>query len=602
MYAKLIKYLFVFVSVNICISGLSQESTYKESKSVILPDSLKGKEIIYGGENTKPDIKLSADQAVRYLQQIMRPELWKIEHDPLRVAIGQLVFEASHQPFDSAEYFLNRYPVDSIKVPWDEFYVWEQIHLKTLVAQVLAASVSKNDTVIITEPADSLKHLQPEEAPKPGQLKALNDTTILILIDTLHEVVPAFKDFPFTFYEHPYEGDSIAVALRTLLDFTRLRDSSMLTISGSGKSTTPIWLNSRSGRMQRYWLRNGMNDSVAIWIGSNSRNTLALYLEDGVTFRRPVRQDNYSQAKIELKEIDKSKLFTVKEITVKPQYWKYRSEASFALNQAALSNWVKGGESSISTTSDITWYADYENKHLKVTSNHFARLKFGLIANRNSDQTNKWDVQKNMDLLETNSKLNHRAFGKFDFSAILLFKTQIARGYNYPNDSVPVSKLFNPAIITVGIGLDYKPNKNTSINFSPLSYKGTFVPDTLHIDKSKYGILPGHRSFNEPGISFLIANEFKPIKTVTITNRLQLFTNYIHNPQNVDIDWEIIATANLNWFTDVRLNTHLIYDDDTKTPVLDKDKKPVLGTDGKPKKTARAQFKELLGFSFIFRF
>jgi hypothetical protein len=63
----------------------------------------------------------------------------------------------------------------------------------------------------------------------------------------------------------------------------------------------------------------------------------------------------------------------------------------------------------------------------------------------------------------------------------------------------------------------------------------------------------------------------------------------------------MIATASLNWFTDVRLNTHLIYDDDTKTPVLDKDKKPVL-VDGKPKKTARAQFKELLGFSFIFRF
>ena len=64
----------------------------------------------------------------------------------------------------------------------------------------------------------------------------------------------------------------------------------------------------------------------------------------------------------------------------------------------------------------------------------------------------------------------------------------------------------------------------------------------------------------------------------------------------------MILQANLNWFTDVRLNTHLIFDDDTKTLVFDRDKNPVTGGDGLQKKTARVQFKELLGFSFIFRF
>ena len=58
----------------------------------------------------------------------------------------------------------------------------------------------------------------------------------------------------------------------------------------------------------------------------------------------------------------------------------------------------------------------------------------------------------------------------------------------------------------------------------------------------------------------------------------------------------MIATANLNWFTDIRFNTHLIYDDDTKTPVLDEMVSLYLNPDGTPKKTARAQFKEMLGF------
>jgi hypothetical protein len=64
----------------------------------------------------------------------------------------------------------------------------------------------------------------------------------------------------------------------------------------------------------------------------------------------------------------------------------------------------------------------------------------------------------------------------------------------------------------------------------------------------------------------------------------------------------MILAANLNWFTDVRFNTHLIFDDDTRTPVIDKNKKPVLRADGTGKKTARIQFKEILGFSFLFRF
>ena len=91
----------------------------------------------------------------------------------------------------------------------------------------------------------------------------------------------------------------------------------------------------------------------------------------------------------------------------------------------------------------------------------------------------------------------------------------------------------------------------------------------------------------------MISNTWKPFKSVTVTNRLQLFTNYINNPQNIDIDWEAIVVANLNWFTDIRFNSHLIFDDDTKTVEI---------KDGISKKTARIQFKEMLGLSMVFRF
>jgi hypothetical protein len=390
-------------------------------------------------------------------------------------------------------------------------------------------------------------------------------------------------------------NDSIKAAVGVLLDYLAAGDSSIINFTGINSEEYQLWLNSKSGRVIRFWLKNDLNDSVTVWIGNPSKNTIGLYLEHGVGFRRPSKQGNVSEARINVEPRDNTKLVDVRKILTKSQYWKYRTEASFALNQGLVTNWVKGGENSISTALDITWFADYSNKPMLLSSNHFARIKYGLI------KTGEDRIRKNIDLLETNSKLNHKAFGKFDFSGILLFKTQVSKGYNYPSE-VLVSKFMNPAILILGFGLDYKPNKLTSINFSPLSYKATFVPDTAHIDQTKYGVAANRRSKHEPGASFMITNEFRPVKNMVITNRLQLFTNYVNNLQNIDVDWEMILQTNLNWFTDIRLNTHLIFDDDTKTLVFDKDKNPLIGTDGTQKKTARVQFKELLGLSFIFRF
>jgi len=564
------------------LSLSSQDAVHAKGLPGPIIDSLKKSGYIFSEMQKADTVVLSTTQALRFLQKKLRIQYWKDPADPLRVALGQLVFEASHKPFDSAEVVLDNYPFDSLDVDWDKFYIWEPLRLKMPVITYPRSLIA----------GDSLA------------VPVLKDTTILVVIDTLHEVTSDDPRFPFTYYDYPYQADSIKAAVNLLKNYVLERDSMLVFFTGAGNTVTPVWLNSKSDMMQRHWLKTNLSDSVTVWIGAQSRNTIALYLENGIGFSRPVRQHVYADAKVDVQQIDRSRLQEVKKIAVKTQYWKYRSEASFALNQASLNNWVKGGESSISTSLDITGYADYSNKPLKITSNNFGRLKYGLVWNDENG------VRKNLDLLETNSKLNHKAFGKFDFSAILLFKTQLSSGYTYTADGsrTLVSRFMSPGILTAGFGLDYKPNKKTSINFSPLSYKGTFVLDTTGVrgvdavDQTKYGIPAGKKSKNEPGSSFMITNEFQPLTNVTVTNRLQLFTNYINKPQNIDVDWEMILTTKLNWFTDVRLNTHLIFDDDTKSPLFDQDKNPVLGPDGKQKKTARVQFKELLGFSFVFRF
>jgi len=596
-------YYFILIFATFSFSAHSQDKIESDTIRLAPIDSLRKTGVTFQEQKKKPEITLSVDDAVRFLQNRTLPKYWKDIDDPLRLAIRQLVFKASNPPFDSAEIFIKKYPFDSLDVAWDKFYIWDTVKFKIPVitppvSPVPVDTLAVSDSALAVIPADTTgisDLILPAKVSPALPSVSLKDTVVYVVADTLKEVTSDRPGFPFTYYDAPFQSDSIKAAISSLMSYVLARDSSIIYFTGLGNVVTPVRLNSRSGMMHRYWLRTDLEDSVTVWIGSQGRNTIGLYLENGISFSRPVRQGYNSAARIEVKEVDKSKLLDVKRIITKPQRWKYHSEAAFALNQASLTNWVKGGESNIATSIDITGYADYTNKPYNITSNHFGRIKYGLIASGDKG------VRKNLDLLETNSKINHKAFGKFDFSGILLFKTQIAKGYNYPNDSVAVSRFMNPGILTVGAGLDYKPDKNTSINFSPVSYKGTYVPDKS-IDQTKYGIAADRRSKNEFGASFMISNVYKPNSTVVVTNRLQLFTNYINNPQNIDIDWEMIVTAKLNWFTDVRLNTHLIFDDDTKTPTYDKDNKPVMGDDNQIKKTARIQFKELLGFSFIFRF
>lgn len=591
---------FILFLVTNCLSLFSQEKA-GSSKAVI--DSLRNAGVIFQPPLKNPEISLTTQQAIKFLHQRTKSKYWNNPDDPFRTALDQLIFEASHERFDSAEYLLKKYPYDTLIIPWDKFYIWEPLRVKvpsTPAPGILNnadSTVTTDSTLLAAKDSTSFRIQVPE--------KQLKDTTIMVVIDTLDNAKSTASGFPFRYLDYPYQGDSIRVAVNSLLDYLEKRDSSVVHIHGLGKSSVPLWMNTKRNEITRFWLKNEFSDSVTVWVGSESKNAIGLYLEQGINFRKPVRQDNYSEAKINVQKIDRSKLLKVQNIVVKKHYWNYRSESSLIFSQSALSNWVKGGENSVSSALDVTGYADYKRPELKLSSSNFMRLKLGFM------KSGREEIRKNLDLLETNSKLNHKAFGKFDFSAIMLFKTQVAVGKVYGKDTTVVSKFLNPAILTIGIGLDYKPNKETSINFSPLSYKGTFVPaagkitkDSLvlgKIDQTRYGVPLGKKSYNEPGASFLITKISRPYKNVTVTNRLQLFTNYIKNPLNIDIDWEMIADMNLNWFTNLRLNTHLIFDDDTKTPVM-KGGVAVLNEDKTPKKTARAQFKEMFGVSLLFRF
>jgi len=104
------------------------------------------------------------------------------------------------------------------------------------------------------------------------------------------------------------------------------------------------------------------------------------------------------------------------------------------------------------------------------------------------------------------------------------------------------------------------------------------------------------------GTQIVINNKFSPYKDLTFENKVRLFSSYLNKPQNVDVDWELIMDQKINWFFSIRLNLHLIYDDDILFSVLDSEGAPILSPDGSAKKVAKTQFKEFIGLSLQFKF
>ena len=294
--------------------------------------------------------------------------------------------------------------------------------------------------------------------------------------------------------------------------------------------------------------------------------------------------------------IPERSLKSMKELEPEPIYWDFGLGSAFTLNQTYLANWTKGGESSFSTVFDILGEATYNNKEAKTQWINTMRINFGTI------RTKENGYRKNQDLFEINSKFNRNAWGKIGMSASMYMKTQLAYGYNYPNDSVVVSKFMNPASTTIGLGFEYKPAKNTSLNLAPLSSKNTFVLDTALIDQTRYGIDKDKRGMYEMGMQLVLHNKITPFKDMSIVNHVRLFSNYLNKPQNVDVDWEMNLEQRINWFFTIRLNLHLIYDDDIRFDVMDSEGNPVLEPDGSTKTEARVQFKEFVGLSLSFKF
>ncbi len=282
--------------------------------------------------------------------------------------------------------------------------------------------------------------------------------------------------------------------------------------------------------------------------------------------------------------------------------WKKGGMITISGQQVSLTNWAAGGQNSISGAGMINLFASY--KKGKAVWDNNLDLAYGVV--KQGSNKNWW---KNDDRIQLTSKYGRKAFDNFYYSALLDFKTQFAAGYNYPNDSVKISNFFAPAYALAAIGMDYKPNANLSVFFAPLTGKFTFVNnDTL----AKYGEFGVQKEERDPLTNVITQHYLKHreefggylkfqfkrnvMENISFTTVLELFSNYLHNPGNVDVNWTTLTSMKVNKYITVTLSTNLIYDDDVTITAYKGDTQ-VIDFSG-----PRLQFKQVFGVGFSYKF
>ena len=86
------------------------------------------------------------------------------------------------------------------------------------------------------------------------------------------------------------------------------------------------------------------------------------------------------------------------------------------------------------------------------------------------------------------------------------------------------------------------------------------------------------------------------MKNVSFQTKLDLFSNYLNNPENIDVNWETLFSFKVNKFISASLATQLIYDHDIMISVDDNDD-GIIDAIG-----PRTQFKQILNIGFSYKF
>jgi hypothetical protein len=275
---------------------------------------------------------------------------------------------------------------------------------------------------------------------------------------------------------------------------------------------------------------------------------------------------------------------TIKKDGDQKEGWTKGGVFNLNVSQGASRNWAAGAEkSSYSLNAIVNGFMYY--KHKRSTWDNTLNAQYGMV-NASSIGT-----RKNDDRIDVLSRYGQQlGKGHIYLTALGNIRTQFTDGFDYSTSPSKTknSSFFAPAYILLSPGIAYKPNATFDVFISPVTSRWVYVSASNAALRPLFRIPNGKASINEIG-AFATANLKKEIlKNVKLTSRLDLFSNYQNNPENIDVFWTNVIGMKVNKYITVTYNFDLIYDHDIK----EVDNQGLLGT----------QLKSLLGVGFAASF
>lgn len=272
--------------------------------------------------------------------------------------------------------------------------------------------------------------------------------------------------------------------------------------------------------------------------------------------------------------------------------WKFNGVTSLNFSQLSLTNWAAGGENSVAGNAIVNLSANYKNPATKVSWNNDLIMGYGLLKQGESP------VRKSDDKIDFASKFGYRASKKWNYSGLLSFRTQFDVGYDKPGEDTrqKISNFMAPGYLNLSLGMDYQPNDEFTILLSPVTGKMTFVLDDDLSAAGSFGVDPGEQIRGEFGGFVKIAYAKAFSNVITMKTKIDLFSNYLENPQYVDVNFDFLLNFKLTEYISASFVSQLIYDHDIQFEFDD-------NGDGTPDGTEpRIQFKELFGVGLTYSF
>lgn len=253
--------------------------------------------------------------------------------------------------------------------------------------------------------------------------------------------------------------------------------------------------------------------------------------------------------------------------------WSKSGNFSLLFNQAAFNaEWTGGGTSNIAGNISLTY--DLNFRKGKISWDNRFMGDYGLTK-INGDEF----ARKTNDRIEINTIVGYQIDeGLWSYSFFTNFRSQFAKGFEFNETTNPITRVettrfMSPGYLQFGPGLSWKKNDNFKINIAPATSRFIFVHskftkvgnDPTAIDAFNenpyFGVEANQTTRFEFGASVSAYFKKEVMENVTMENVLNLYANYLEDPQNVDVDYTMNVVMKINKLLSANFVFQAIYDD-----------------------------------------